>query len=310
MPDKSVLEKLIDRSPLAVVVIGVIVFIIGAAGGLPIGSPSLQIVDPYWRIALGVMGVVLLAAGIILLARKSELNSDAQWVSNFTSRYKELAEVDKGIKAALKEALDNQNSLNLTDKEYYRKQIAHMQDKVQAIETNLKNKEVTLEQLGKRYAIIQTLADLSKDTAQERADTLMKQSFDCFFNAVQVLRTSGKIESSITATSIFAYADDTTNSDPNHKLLHYLALQIRYAIQFSALATVASSTVPKVHRELVKNPHASLENIFNAHYTQVSSELIRDITEIAQSSSRETSNAQKQLPDTTDSAQQQKDNAA
>ncbi len=70
MLDKTTLTKLIDRAPLAVIVIGVIVFVIGAAGGLPIGNPPLLVTDFAWRIGLGVMGLILVAAGLLLLSRE------------------------------------------------------------------------------------------------------------------------------------------------------------------------------------------------------------------------------------------------
>src|SRR6185503_2621682 len=77
MPDKAVLEKLIDRAPLAIVIIGVLVFIIGAAGGLPVGNPPLQVVDFVWRIGLGAMGLILTTAGLLLLVREGKIiNSD------------------------------------------------------------------------------------------------------------------------------------------------------------------------------------------------------------------------------------------
>lgn len=72
MLDRTTLAKLIDRAPLAVIVIGVIVFIIGAAGGLPLGNPPLQVTDFFWRIGLGAMGLVLVAAGLLLLSRENE----------------------------------------------------------------------------------------------------------------------------------------------------------------------------------------------------------------------------------------------
>jgi len=34
MDERKIIEKLVDRAPLAVIVIGVIVFIMGAAGGV------------------------------------------------------------------------------------------------------------------------------------------------------------------------------------------------------------------------------------------------------------------------------------
>lgn len=70
MPDKSTIEKLIDSAPLAVILIGVVVVTLGAAGGLPIGNPPLQVTDPGWKIALGVMGAVLVLGGLLLVVRE------------------------------------------------------------------------------------------------------------------------------------------------------------------------------------------------------------------------------------------------
>lgn len=70
MLDKTTIAKLIDRAPLAVIVIGVLVFIIGAAGGLPLGNPPLQVTDFAWRVGLGAMGLILVAAGLLLLSRE------------------------------------------------------------------------------------------------------------------------------------------------------------------------------------------------------------------------------------------------
>lgn len=74
MLDKTTITKLIDRAPLAVIVIGVIVFIMGAAGGLPIGNPPLLVRDFFWRAGLGLMGLILVAAGLLLLSRENGLS--------------------------------------------------------------------------------------------------------------------------------------------------------------------------------------------------------------------------------------------
>lgn len=67
---EKIIEQFVDRAPLAIVAIGVFVFIIGAAGGLPVGSPPLQITDPAWRIGLGALGIVLAVAGLLLQFRE------------------------------------------------------------------------------------------------------------------------------------------------------------------------------------------------------------------------------------------------
>ena len=73
MPDKSIIAKLIERAPLAIIVIGVIIFIIGAAGGWP--NPALQVNETSWRIALALMGFFLSAVGGVLLWRETTLSS-------------------------------------------------------------------------------------------------------------------------------------------------------------------------------------------------------------------------------------------
>jgi hypothetical protein len=67
MPDRSVMEKLLDRAPLALVVVGSVLLVIGAAGGLPIGSQPLQVIEDIWRIVLGVVGCTLAFVGMVLL---------------------------------------------------------------------------------------------------------------------------------------------------------------------------------------------------------------------------------------------------
>ena len=69
MVDKSTIEKLIENTPLAVIVLGIVVFIFGAAGGLPILTPLFQVTDPAWKIALGIMGAILVLGGLALVPR-------------------------------------------------------------------------------------------------------------------------------------------------------------------------------------------------------------------------------------------------
>lgn len=70
MPDKSAIEKLIESTPLAIILVGVIVFILAAVGGLPIGNPPIQILDPTWKNGLGLLGVALILVGLALVIRE------------------------------------------------------------------------------------------------------------------------------------------------------------------------------------------------------------------------------------------------
>ena len=77
--DKTI-ESLVKNSPLAIVVIGAMLCIIGAAGGLPVGDPPLQVGDPAWRIGLAAMGMLLVGVGVLSTLRVS--NNAPDWVSS------------------------------------------------------------------------------------------------------------------------------------------------------------------------------------------------------------------------------------
>jgi hypothetical protein len=67
---EKTIEKLISRTPLVIVVIGVVMFIIGASGSFPIGNPPVQIVDLSGRISLGIIGFILVAVGLLFVWRE------------------------------------------------------------------------------------------------------------------------------------------------------------------------------------------------------------------------------------------------
>lgn len=71
MSNKTFIEKLIERTPLAFVILGSILFIVGAAGGAQ--YLKVQVNEMGWRIALAAMGVVLCAVGSLVLWREKTI---------------------------------------------------------------------------------------------------------------------------------------------------------------------------------------------------------------------------------------------
>jgi hypothetical protein len=88
MLEKTAVAKLIDRAPLAVIVIGVLLLITGAAGGLPIGEPPLQVADYGWRISVGAIGAILVISGLLLLWRETtRVQAEQQREKNLVAKY-------------------------------------------------------------------------------------------------------------------------------------------------------------------------------------------------------------------------------
>jgi hypothetical protein len=77
-------QKLIERTPLAVIVLG-LVLIIAAAGGWP--SPSLQVNEMGWRVALGIMGAVIAGVGTLLLWRETVIVPQSNRESSMSTDY-------------------------------------------------------------------------------------------------------------------------------------------------------------------------------------------------------------------------------
>jgi hypothetical protein len=102
MFDKSIIDKIVEKSPLTLVLAGVLLFIIGAAGALPIGDPPLQIADINWRIALAIFGVILFGAGIIFLWQENIYDNNKN--TNEKERHEKLEPVNSNDYTSMSEA--------------------------------------------------------------------------------------------------------------------------------------------------------------------------------------------------------------
>ena len=61
MVDKEVVKELIRNVPFALVLSGVLLFVMGAAGGFPL--ISIEVVEPEWRLASAILGGILAISG-------------------------------------------------------------------------------------------------------------------------------------------------------------------------------------------------------------------------------------------------------
>src|SRR5256885_15998022 len=68
---KSLGVALIQNTPLAIIVIGLFMTVLGAGGGWP--KYGVQITEPGWRIAIGIMGIICAGVGLLLFQRRDVL---------------------------------------------------------------------------------------------------------------------------------------------------------------------------------------------------------------------------------------------
>ena len=69
MDEESIIKKLLENTPLVIMVIGLLLFVLGAAGGW--AKADLKIESTPWRIALASMGAIVFIVGGLFLGEKS-----------------------------------------------------------------------------------------------------------------------------------------------------------------------------------------------------------------------------------------------
>ena len=73
MIDKFI-EAITKNTPLAVIVVGLLLVVVGAAGGW---APAFQVSGLVWQIVLVVMGVVVTGSGIAFIWREKNIVSNS-----------------------------------------------------------------------------------------------------------------------------------------------------------------------------------------------------------------------------------------
>jgi hypothetical protein len=66
----TALSELFKHVPLFLIVLGAVLLLVAALGGLPIGSQTFPVMDPVWRCILAGSGAVPLIIGIVLVVRE------------------------------------------------------------------------------------------------------------------------------------------------------------------------------------------------------------------------------------------------
>ena len=69
---EKILEKIVDRSPLVFVFIGILMFIFGAIGEFSIGSQIIKVSDPRWQLGSGLIGGIMVLTGLLLSWKESQ----------------------------------------------------------------------------------------------------------------------------------------------------------------------------------------------------------------------------------------------
>jgi hypothetical protein len=73
---KDILEKLLERTALVILFAGVILLVLGAAGGITVGAFSLKITEIIWRVSISVIGVSLVGLGSVSFWKDTLEGSD------------------------------------------------------------------------------------------------------------------------------------------------------------------------------------------------------------------------------------------
>jgi FMN phosphatase YigB (HAD superfamily) len=96
MPNKSTIEELLGNTTLALILGGAFLVLVAASGGFP--KLSIQVAELEWRIALAVLGVIFVGAGLFVWWREKEKADAGEGIASpsqqrLASPEKELAKI-------------------------------------------------------------------------------------------------------------------------------------------------------------------------------------------------------------------------
>lgn len=73
---KEVIGKLFERSSIVLILLGVVLFLIGAAEKIAISTFLLEITGLFWRVAISIIGFALAVLGVFLLLKENLVKGD------------------------------------------------------------------------------------------------------------------------------------------------------------------------------------------------------------------------------------------
>ena len=81
-----------------------------------------------------------------------------RWVSKFSQKQRELSQIDKEIRTALREAFEDQKVLRESEREVYSQRLEKLREEIETLDQYLKSKDTMLVKHQKRDAIARLAA--------------------------------------------------------------------------------------------------------------------------------------------------------
>ncbi len=201
----------------------------------------------------GGMSLVGLAAIITWLFR---------WVNKYSSKQRELSQIDKEIRTALREALEGQKNLREQDRELSSRQIETLKVEIEAFHREVQARMKDLASHDKRNAIARLAAGIAAKMAQIRFQERIRDAVNTYFRAASFLiKERGVSPETVLRLFVAGFHDGELPTSSEERLFFYLTLQFRCAIQLGTALEISSSVVPALIEEYERNPNRSVTEI-------------------------------------------------
>jgi hypothetical protein len=186
-----------------------------------------------------------------------------KWFSLYTARHRDLADVEQQTRAALKDALDAHISLGQAKESIFETEIGQLSKQLDALNKALEEKGAKETQLQKQLELVHASADLAREIVKLQSEHTLDKAYDYFIRGMYAVAKGGGISGQRSTQALAAVVEHGPEPEEPHEIALYLLLKLlQTTATMATMGETATTLIPTVLREHIKNPHASASEIF------------------------------------------------
>jgi hypothetical protein len=195
-----------------------------------------------------------------------------RWVGHYTSKHRELADMDKEIRSALTEAIGMQKEIRQAENEKFLAKMSVLEEQVATLQAGAGHRDQTIAGLRQQLDRVWIASALSTRIASVRTKELSANAFNMFHaQAHQIARRLGISAADLRDAPNAPQGSDLEDQENNASFLRGILYQQGEMIgSYETMAKIAAAVVPSFLAEQKKNPAATTRELLEKIADQIS----------------------------------------
>jgi hypothetical protein len=261
------IQKLFQNTLAVQTLVGAILLLIASSSGIKTSWFSLSIIQNCWRVAIAVIGVIIILSGIVgfYYINRSYPNKVRQ---DKQSNLRIQTPFDKKIITSLFESLKTHNRLISLQEREYKRDIAEVKISERIALEEIKLKEKALGEIQKLLLVIYTLSEIDEEEIRTKISHYLTHAVKDYIDAVTIIPFLSSDISDVDSnklTEIIQSARKNSSSpptDPTLKVVYLISRQFYSTIKLSTALYISSSKTSAIFTENNNNPKYNAKQLY------------------------------------------------